>query len=289
VQPVNSDTSKTVRDHLDIDSEPELIHVELVGFDDTKVRAAIVSLNRPETLNAMTLAMIQALGDVLERLDADTSVSCVLITGRGRAFSAGGDLKAYLDVQQDPEAWKFFMDEFVRVFGLIPSMSKPVVALVNGIAIAGGLELIVACDFAYAGRSAKIGDGHLRYGQMGGAGVLARLPRIVGPFRARELLFSSRLLDADEATQWGLVVRVVEDEHLLAEGLAFARTLADWSATGVKRMKHAINQGFDDHTGVRAAIQLEQDMATDYILTQPDSMEGLRAFSEKRKPKYPGR
>ena len=140
----------------------------------------------------------------------------MLLTGAGRAFSAGGDLKSYVELQRDPVAFPRFVADIHRVFGRLRDLPVPVVALVNGVTAAGGLELLLNCDFALVARSARIGDGHLNFGQMGGGGVLTLLPRVVGLQRASELIFSGRFLSADEAVEWGLAVRCVEDDRAAA-------------------------------------------------------------------------
>ena len=267
------------------DSNPPLF-IEHVPLDTNGAEAVVIWLNRPRQLNAISWDMIQRLDRALQDADSDPVVRAVLIIGKGRAFSAGGDLKAYLSLQSDPAAFGRFMDDFQRTVAAIKYMHKPVVALVNGIALAGGLELLLACDFAYASETATIGDGHLAYGQIGGAGSLAMLPRIIGPFRARELFFSGRLLDAQRACEWGLVVAVYPDNELLDAGLVFARGIAEKSATAVERAKFAMNAGLADGTGVSAAMRLERETALAYLFTSPSSMEGLRAFAEKRKPSF---
>jgi enoyl-CoA hydratase/carnithine racemase len=265
------------------------VSTEIVPLPDTRATAAIVWLDRPGALNAMSWELVSELGAALRRADADDGICAVLVTGRGRAFSAGGDLKGYLSLQRDPVGFPDFVATFHEVLGAIKYMTKPVVALVNGVTAAGGLELLLSCDFAYAAASARIGDSHLNYGQMGGGGVLALLPRLIGPARARELLFSGRLLDATGAMDWGLVNRVVPDDDLLAVGLAFAAGVAAKSPAGVAAAKYVLNAGWADGTGVEAALRLERERNVLYCLTRPDSMEGLRAFSEKRPPRFPGR
>lgn len=263
--------------------------VERVALSPERAYAGVVRLNRPETLNALSWALVTKLEQALQELDRDDSVPCVLLTGNGRAFSAGGDLKAYVELQQDPVAFPAFMDDLIRTFSAIAYMRKPVVALVNGVTAAGGLELLLACDLAYASASAQIGDCHLNYGQMGGGGSLTLLPRMIGPARARELIFSARLLSAQEALDWGLVNRVIPDDELLDAGLDFARGLARRSAAAVASAKYAMNAGFADGTGVGQALRLERERAALYCLTLPDSAEGLTAFSEGRKPRFNGR
>jgi enoyl-CoA hydratase/carnithine racemase len=265
------------------------VEVERIDLAGTNCTAAILWLNRPEAMNAISAEMIAAFDAAIDDVEGDQRVCTVLITGRGSAFSAGGDMKAYLELQKDAARWTAFMDSIGAAFGRLHYLSKPVVALLNGYTIAGGIELLVACDFAYAARSAKIGDGHLRYGQMGGAGVLAHLPRLIGPARARELLFTSNLLSAEEALDWGLVNRVVEDDELIAAGLAFAAGIAEKSPAAVASLKYAVNAGFADGTGLHSALRLERERAALYLLSLPDSMEGITAFAEKRKPRFPGR
>jgi enoyl-CoA hydratase len=268
--------------------EARVVHAK-IGLAETRSVASLVCLNRPEALNALDGAMIEDLGLELQRADEDADVAAVLITGRGRAFSSGGDLKGYVELQRDPVAFASFVDRLTEVFHSILYMRKPVVALVNGITAAGGLELLLACDFAYAARSAQIGDAHLNFGQMGGGGSLALLPRAIGPGRARELLFSAQLLDAEAALAWGLVNRVVDDDQLLTAGVEFARGVAMKSPAAVASAKYAMNAGWADGTGLKPALRLERERTVSYCTTLPDSAEGLLAFAEKRTPRFPGR
>ena len=146
--------------------------------------AVTLVLNRPDQLNAIDWAMLAALDAPLDDLAADPAVRGVLVTGAGRAFSAGGDLNGYQTLQRDPVAFPRFVAELHRIFGRLRTLPVPVIALVNGVTAAGGLELLLNCDFALAARSARIGDGHLNFGQMGGGGVLTLLPRAIGRARA---------------------------------------------------------------------------------------------------------
>jgi enoyl-CoA hydratase len=264
----------------------EVIEVDHVDLDTPRTRVAVLWLNRPQSLNAIDGEMLGALETALTSADADRRVRAVLIVGRGRAFSSGGDLKSYLTLQKDAPAFQRYLDDFHRTLGAIKYMKKPVVALVNGVTAAGGLELMLACDFAYAAKSARIGDAHLNYGQMGGGGSLALLPRTIGPFRARELLFSARLLTSAEALDWGLVNSVHVDDELLQAGINFAQLVASKSPRAVANAKYAMNAGWADGTGTEAALRLERERAALYVLTSPDSSEGLRAFAEGRKPQF---
>jgi enoyl-CoA hydratase/carnithine racemase len=262
-----------------------LVEYERVSLDEDGNFAAVVTFNRPETLNAINWDTLRALEKAVAEGAGDTAVRAVLITGKGRAFSAGGDIKGYVKLQADPVAFPRFVDDFIRTLDTIRHMEKPVVALINGITAAGGLELLLACDFAWMAVSARIGDMHLNYAQIGGAGVMARLPRLIGPNKARELVFSGRLLKSDECLAWGLVNRVIADDQLLTEGIEFARGVAAKSPNAVRNVKHVINRGLE--TDLEAALRQERERALIHCLTLPDSMEGINAFVEKRKPRWP--
>jgi len=261
-----------------------LVDVELQALDARDRHVAILRFNRPEQLNAISWDMQRALGKALQHAEADASVRAVLITGRGRAFSAGGDIKAYAHLQADPEAFTQFVDEYCRLTEGIQAMTKPVIALINGVCAAGGLELVLACDFAWAAESARVGDMHINFAQVGGAGALARLPRAIGTARALELFFTGRMLSAAEALSWGIVNRVFPDEQLLDEGIAFARHVATKSPTALHYMKKTATAAAA--TDLHSALKLERDNALDYCLTYPDSMEGIQSFIAKRDPEY---
>jgi enoyl-CoA hydratase/carnithine racemase len=269
------------------DEDPVLVEHLPVG-DGARV-AAVVRLNRPDTLNPIDDTMLVALDGVLDAIEVDTRVCTVLVTGNGRAFSAGGDLKHYQSLQRDAVAFTAFVTHLHRTFGRLQQMSVPVIALVNGVAVAGGLELILNCDFAFVAESARIGDGHLNFGQMGGGGVLTLLPRLIGRARAAELLFSGRLLSAADAVEWGLASRVLPDEDLLAEGLAFAAEAAVKSPLALANAKRVMNGSWAMNGRVEDALQVELDRDVDYCVNSFDAPEGLAAFAEKRPPRFEGR
>jgi len=264
--------------------ESPLVETELVVLDEQQRKAAILRFNRPESLNAIGWDAMRCLAAALEAAEKDRSVRAVLIIGRGRGFSAGGDIKAYKKLQADAQSFTAFVDDYCRLTESIGEMTKPVVALVNGLCAAGGLELVLACDFAWAAESARIGDMHVNFAQIGGAGAMARLPRMIGQARALELVFSGEMLDSRLALEWGIVNRVVADDALLEEGLRFARSLAAKSPTAIKFVKQSIRRGMDGD--LPAALKLERDQCLRYCLTLPDSIEGINAFIEKRPPVY---
>lgn len=260
------------------------IETELIPLDENGQKSATIWLNRPDALNAMSWDMMRALGSALEGVERDDSVRAVLIIGRGRAFSAGGDIKAYRQLQADGVAFKAFVDDYCRLTEGIAEMTKPVIALVNGVCAAGGLELLLSCDFAWAAQSARIGDMHVNFAQIGGAGAMARLPRMIGQARSLELVFSGEMVDAQLALEWGIVNRIVPDETLLTEGLRFARALAAKSPNAIRYVKRSIRRGME--LGLPEALSFERDQCLDYCRNFPDSMEGINAFIEKRSPVY---
>jgi enoyl-CoA hydratase len=251
--------------------------------------AAVLRLNRPEQLNPIDGDVLDRLAAHLDAIEADDRVRTVLVTGEGRAFSAGGDLKKYVELQRDPVAFPAFVRHLHQTFGRLRSMRVPVVALVNGVTAAGGLELILNCDFAIAGESARIGDGHLNFGQMGGGGVLTLLPRAIGRARAIELLLSGRFLSAREAVEWGLASSCVPDAELLDAGLGFAREVAVKSPLAVANAKQVTHQLWAENGSVDAGLALELERDAYYCLTSHDAPEGLLAFAEKRAPRFEGR
>jgi len=226
-----------------------------------------------------------ALNDIEDRREART----ILVTGAGRAFSAGGDMKGYQTLQRDPVGFPRFVADLHRVFSRLRSGRLPAIALVNGVAVAGGLELILNCDFAIAARGARIGDGHLNFGQMGGGGVLTLLHRAVGKARATELMLTGRLLSADEAASWGLVSRVVDDAALLAAGLELAGEIAAKSPLGVANAKQVMHRIWAENATVDDGLADELAADVEYCLTSYDAPEGLAAFADKRAPRFEGR
>ena len=265
------------------------INCEYISLSSGGSQVALVTLNRTSSLNAIDWTMIRRLDEVLDELLEDGTVRALLITGAGRAFSAGGDLKKYIELQQNPVDFPRFVDDLHRVFSRLRGLPFPAIALVNGVTAAGGLELLLNCDFALAAASAKIGDGHLNFGQMGGGGVLTLLPRIVGLPKAVELLLTGRFLSAHEAEDWGLVSRVVADEDLLEAGMQIARDIASKSALGVRNAKEVMNGIWSDNLPLASRLERKSKKYYQSFLTSEDASEGLAAFSEKRPPHYQGR
>ena len=269
------------------DARPVLVEHHPIGDHDARV--TILRLNRPETLNAIDTTMLDALDQALDGVATDPASRCVLVTGTGRAFSAGGDLTSYLTLQRDAVAFPRFVTHLHETFGRLRTIPVPVIGLVNGVTAAGGLELLLRCDFGVAARSARIGDGHLNFGQMGGGGVLTLLPRAIGRERAAELLYTGRFLTADEAMAWGLVNRVVEDDALVPTGLELAAVIAEKSSLALAGAKEVLQSVWADNGPEAAGLRVERERNNRYCLTSEDAQEGLRAFQEKRRPHFRGR
>ncbi len=265
----------------------DLILIKEIPLEMPDQYLGLITFNRPKEMNPLNWATVKEVKAVFENLSSSKKIRVLAFTGAGKAFSAGGDLKAYQKLYRDEDAFRGFLNDFRSLNNSISSVRQPVIALVNGYCVAGGLELMLACDFAYAGESAKIGDGHANFGQVGGAGSNVRLPRTILPPKARELLFTGKLLSADDAFNWGLVNRVVADGRLLEAGLEFANTLASKSPLGIGIIKEVCNSGLDMH--LEDALQFEIEKVVHYCTHNKDSYEGLVAFSEKRKPKFEGR
>jgi enoyl-CoA hydratase len=257
-------------------------------LDAGDAKAGLITLNRPEQLNPIDSAVLAGLDAAIDALSSDPAVRALLVTGAGRAFSAGGDLKAYIELQRDPVAFPAFVAELHRVFGRLREVRVPAIALVNGVTAAGGLELLLSCDIAVAARSARIGDGHLNFGMMGGGGVLTLLPRVVGVARARELVLTGRFLEADEAAAWGLVSRVVDDDALLGAGVALAASIAEKSPLAVANAKEVMHAVWAGNLPVDAGLRFERERNAFYCLTANDAREGLEAFAAKRRPRFTG-
>jgi enoyl-CoA hydratase/carnithine racemase len=265
------------------------VRCERLRIDDRGGMLGLITFDRPDEMNPLDHAAITQMRAAVDDFGRDAAVRVLAITGRGKAFSAGGDMKKYMTLQRDPVAFPVFLEDWHATVTAMTAAGKPVIALVNGVAVAGGLETLLACDFAIAAQSARIGDAHLNFGQMGGGGVLAMLPHAIGIARARELVFTGRLLSAAEALEWGLVNRVVADEELLPAGLQVAAEMAKKSPLALANAKRVINNGFWHGTGLHESLRLEREVTLRYCLTSEDAPEGLIAFADKRPPRFVGR
>ncbi len=249
-------------------------------------RIAKITLNRPKELNAIDKATHLELQDALKNIEADPEARVVIITGAGRAFCAGADLKYAISLNDRPQEMAAFGQLFYDTYAMIENLSKPVIASVNGIALAGGIELLESCDIVIASEDARLGDQHANFGLIPGGGGSQRLPRLIGIRKAMELLLTGDAISAREAEALGLINRAVPADKLEEATMEIARKLAERSPMASKAIKSLVNRGMqvDLHTG----ILLEKGALALHASTE-DRQEGFSAFLEKRKPNFPGR
>jgi enoyl-CoA hydratase len=256
-----------------------LVACELAG------PVAWLRLNRPDAMNALSTELLDDLDHAIDIVERDTTVRVVVLTGTGHAFCAGVDLK---EIGQPPDPDRIVA--FVRAAGAtidrLPALGKPVIAAVNGLALAGGLELVLACDLVVAAASARLGDAHANYGLLPGAGGAVRLARVVGPTVAKYLAFTGQSLPAADLVPLGLVNEVVPPGRLRTRANELAQQIAAKSPQGIARMKALIRDGLDQP--LDTALRLERLVLATHAHSA-DLVEGLAAFTEKRLPRYPGR
>ncbi|MGO9313205.1 MAG: enoyl-CoA hydratase-related protein [Syntrophobacteraceae bacterium] len=260
-------------------------------MDDTAIletrvgESIILTLNRPEVMNSFNFALLRELRDRVERLQWDPVVRVVIITGAGdKAFCSGADLKERASLGEDEV--RQFIYTIRNLFTFIESMSKPVIAAVNGIALGGGTELALACDIRIASENATMGLTETRLAIIPGAGGTQRLPRIIGRGKAKELIFTGRRVNAREALEIGLVNKVAQPGALMETCLEMASMICETGPVAITQAKYAINYGCE--VDIHSGLAIESNA---YWVTIPteDRTEGLTAFREKRKPVYKGK
>jgi len=243
---------------------------------------AIVTLNRPDVLNALSLDVMARLVDLLEGHDADPAVRCIVLTGGPRAFAAGADIN---DMADASVATMYERNQFMR-WERIRRVRKPIIAAVSGFCLGGGCELAMHCDCIIAAENARFGQPEINIGVIPGAGGTQRLTRAVGKFRAMELILTGRFISAREACAMGLVTRVVPNELFLDEAVALARTIAAKAPLAVRLAKEAVLKAHE--SSLSDGLDFERKCFYMLFATE-DQKEGMRAFREKRPANFEGR
>ena len=256
---------------------------------ETRAQTAWLTLNRPDAMNALSDTLCDELAAAIDRIERDRDVRVVVLTGAGRAFCAGADLKGVFEggtaAPGDGDPLNAFLDRIAGMIDRLRVLPKPTIAALNGLTMAGGLELAMACDLIVAAEGARIGDAHANFGVFPGAGGAAVLPRRIGPTAAKYLLFTGDTMPAAELVPLGLVNRVVPDAELFAEVDKLAARIAAKSPLVLRRMKQAVADGLDQPQAT--ALRLER-LVLEAHRHSHDIGEGLAAFVGKRKPEFKG-
>lgn len=246
---------------------------------ETKGKVGLVTLNRPNALNALNGALISEMSQALDAFEADDAIGCIVITGSAKAFAAGADIKE----MQTKTYMQAYKEDFIGSWDRVARSRKPVIAAVAGFALGGGCELAMMCDFIVAADTAKFGQPEIKLGVMPGAGGTQRLARFVGKAKAMDLCLTGRMMDAAEAERCGLVSRVVAADKLIEEALKAADTIASMSLTAAMMTKESINRSFETTLG--EGIRFERRVFHAMFATD-DQKEGMAAFVEKRPARF---
>jgi 2-(1,2-epoxy-1,2-dihydrophenyl)acetyl-CoA isomerase len=254
---------------------------------EVKDRIATITLNRPDKLNAFTRPMINAWAESLAEAQRDDNVNVIVVTGSGRAFCSGGDVGRMREGEPSAMDGKNGLWEGVhKVPKTLETVDKPVIAMVNGLAVGAGMGMCVMCDVRVAAQSARFSTGYVRVGLVPGDGDTYFLPRLVGAARALELLWTADFIEAPEAHRLGIVNRVVPDAELKDATYAFARQIAEGPQIPIRMIKRLVYQS------LRLDLRTHLDLVSSHmsiVRQTTDHAEGVAAFKEKRPPKFQGR
>jgi len=249
----------------------------------TRDRAALVTLNRPEALNALSTPMMVELGRALDAAEGDAAIGAIVLTGNEKAFAAGADIKE----MKGKTYMEAYAEDFITVhWERADACRKPVIAAVAGYALGGGCELAMMCDFILAADNAKFGQPEINLGVIPGAGGTQRLTRFIGKSKAMEMCLTGRMMDAAEAERAGLVSRIVPAADLVEEAVKTANVIAAKSRPSTLMAKEAVKKAFE--TALREGVLFERRLFQSLFASE-DQKEGMAAFAEKRKPQWRNR
>lgn len=244
-----------------------------------KDRVVLLTLNRPEALNALNNALMKELIICMQQMDDDPEVGCFVITGSTKAFAAGADIK-----EMQPKSYiEMLHDNFFAGWDEFTTIRTPKIAAVSGYALGGGCELAMMCDFIIASESARFGQPEIKLGVIPGIGGTQRLTRLVGKSKAMDMILTGRMMDATEAERSGLVAKVVPTNELLNVAMETAATIASYSKTSTMVAKETVDRALE--TTLREGILFER-RAFHALFATPDQKEGMQAFIEKREPEF---
>ena len=246
---------------------------------ETRERVGLITLNRPQALNALNTQVLDELNQALDQFENAPNIGCVVLTGSSKAFAAGADIKQMVDLQYPG----VFMDDFFSPADRIANRRKPLIAAVAGYALGGGCELAMICDFIYAADNARFGQPEINLGVLPGIGGTQRLTRAIGKAKAMEMCLTGRQMDAQEAEQAGLVAKIFPVDQLLEETLKSAALIAEKSLPSVMMTKECVNRVFE--SSLAEGIRFERRVFHSIFATA-DQSEGMQAFVEKRKPNF---
>ncbi len=242
-------------------------------------RVGLITLNRPQALNALNAQLVSEVNHALDTLEADANIGCIVITGSKKAFAAGADIKEMAELTYP----QIYMDDLFSDSDRVANRRKPIIAAVNGFALGGGCELALMCDFILAGDNARFGQPEINLGVLPGMGGTQRLTRAVGKAKAMEMCLSGRLIDAVEAERCGIVARIVPSDELLDEALKVAAVIASKSLPIAMMVKESVNRAFE--VNLTEGVRFERRVFHAAFATQ-DQKEGMAAFVAKRAPEF---
>ena len=245
---------------------------------------ATIRLNRPDALNALSPELLSEVSCAVAELEKDEGIKALVVRGEGRAFCAGADLTFFEAAFSAPGQLSDFIAKLNNCLFQLEALPVPVIALVHGFALAGGLELMLACDMVIAADNARIGDQHVNFGLMPGGGATQRLPRRIGMQRGMELLTTGRWLSGTEAADWGLVLRAVPANQLDQQLEELLAPLRIKSRPGLGWVKSVARRSWD--LSLRDGVALESLAFVQYVATSSHPREGVQAFKEKRQPEF---